>query len=123
MHFDLNKTFDSPLPTVTVDGDLPIGVHRFQLVVEDATGQPSAPAFIDVLVLEALPPTPTGPVIVGPPTNPTGPVIVGPRPVPSVPTRPVIVGPAPTGPNIAATPRAKRPPQTPKRRAKRKKNP
>lgn len=48
-------------PTVTVDAGLPLGTHRFQLVVLTDTGQQSAPAFASVAVVR----------IVTEPLNPT----------------------------------------------------
>lgn len=59
--FELNKPVETAVPkvevTVDINNPLPIGVHRFQLIVEDEAGNPSAPSFIDVVVRDTKLPT------------------------------------------------------------------
>jgi hypothetical protein len=68
--FALNQTIETAEPTIAVDPGLPLGRHRFQLVVIDAAGRRSRPveAIVEVQREIVLPP----PVIL---TNPrAGPV-------------------------------------------------
>jgi hypothetical protein len=83
MHFEVNQTVSGNFPTIEVDGDLPIGRHQFQLVVEDAQGQVSAPTIFTFTVFQP-------PIIVGPRPIVIDPIGPGPRPV----------GPIPIGPDI-----------------------
>lgn len=68
-------------PTVTVDAGLPLGTHRFQLVVLTDTGQQSAPVFASVavvrIVTEPLNPTLNTGVLT--PVNPLDTTLVRPR--------------------------------------------
>lgn len=48
--FVRGRTLSTTTPTVAVDAGLPLGTHRFQLVVVSASGQASAPAIVDVAV-------------------------------------------------------------------------
>jgi hypothetical protein len=43
--------------TVTASAPLPVGRHRFQLIVVDDSGNQSAPALTDVIVRDATNPT------------------------------------------------------------------
>ncbi len=60
MKFTLNRPIDTVEPTVVVDGGLPAGSHRFQLVVVNRGGQSSQPVAVDIVIL------PRGPVIPDP---------------------------------------------------------
>jgi len=59
--FELNKPVETAVPTVEVTVDinnpLPVGVHRFQLIVEDESGNLSLPSFVDVVVRDTQRPT------------------------------------------------------------------
>jgi hypothetical protein len=85
-------------PFIEVDAGLPVGTHRFQLVVVDAQGNQSRPDIRAVTVsrIPIMPPVvgPVGPVIPVDPVRPTGPgVPISPTtpitPVISTPTRPI----------------------------------
>jgi hypothetical protein len=64
--FEPNKPQITEGPTITVDAGLPVGRHRFQLVVEDDAGQRSAPAETVVTIQERR--------VGGPGDHPGGPV-------------------------------------------------
>jgi hypothetical protein len=68
--FGAQRSFTTDQPTITVDGGLPAGRHRFQLVVVDKDGLRSAPVERVVTIRERI--------IVEPDPTPPGPV--GPRP-------------------------------------------
>jgi hypothetical protein len=55
--FRLNVPVETREPRVLVEGRFTAGFHRFQLVVFDQDGQPSAP---DFAVVQVLPRGPTG---------------------------------------------------------------
>lgn len=48
--FVVGETLVSEEPVIRVDAGLPVGVHRFQLVVESARGRRSRPAEVAVRV-------------------------------------------------------------------------
>lgn len=48
--FVRGRSISTTTPTVAVDAGLPLGTHRFQLVVVSASGQASAPAIVDVAI-------------------------------------------------------------------------
>ena len=50
MKFEVGVPVASGKAAVVVDGGLAPGVHRFQLVVENARGQRSAPVIVDVVI-------------------------------------------------------------------------
>lgn len=50
MQFRPNEPIETEEPTVVVDGDLPEGTHRFQLVVINDRGQRSRPTEIVVTI-------------------------------------------------------------------------
>ena len=107
--FELNTPIATPEPSISVDGGLAIGRHRFRLEVLDQRGNRSTPsdAVVQVQRLIVDPTGPTGPIVL----DPAGPVVgpatpVGPRP-------PIVLEPA--GPVIGpvvgpATPVEPRPP-------------
>ena len=66
--FVVNQPIDTPEPRITVDQPLPIGLHRFQLVVTDSSGRSSQPALATVEVRTAT--TGGGGVIGGGITDP-----------------------------------------------------
>lgn len=76
MQFAPNQPFDSPQAAVVVDAGLPVGVHRFQLVVVGRSGRRSSPVEVIVSVVRRLP-------IPGPsPFPPPGPgPLPGPGPI------------------------------------------
>ena len=49
--FSRRRRFTTRRPRIVVAGTLPVGRHRFQLVVEDENGNRSRPAQIDVIVM------------------------------------------------------------------------
>ena len=59
--FELNVPVETAVPkvevTVDINNPLPVGVHRFQLIVEDNSGNASAPSFVDVVVRDTQRPT------------------------------------------------------------------
>ena len=71
--FELNKPIETTVPsievTVDINNPLPVGVHRFQLVVEDNSGNLSQPSVVDVVVRDTQNPTavldPVGPIELG----------------------------------------------------------
>lgn len=90
-------------PDVLVDAGLPVGRHRFQLVVMDNGGTRSQPDEIVVQIRRGVVPPVTGPVI-------TGPVVLGPF-VPGPVTGPVtgpVVNPPITRPQVVQPIRRKR---------------
>jgi hypothetical protein len=60
-NFELGKEIETDGPTVQVTPapgqPLPLGKHRFQLIVEDEAGNQSQPAFLDVIVRDPVAPT------------------------------------------------------------------
>ncbi len=64
--FILNKTIRTTTPTIEVDGTLAVGVHRFQLVVENERGQRSKPAVITITVVRSSVSPGGGGIIVAP---------------------------------------------------------
>ena len=52
--FRINQPVTTTVPQVIVDAGLPPGQHRFQLVVQDDTGNASAP---DIVVVTIVPNT------------------------------------------------------------------
>ena len=70
MRFTPNQPFETDRPTVTVDAGLPVGSHRFQLVVVGASGARSAAVEVTVtvarIIVGPIPPvvlTPGGPIL------------------------------------------------------------
>ena len=59
--FDLNVPIETAEPTIEVSASanapLTVGVHRFQLVVRDDSGNLSLPTFVDVVVRDTQRPT------------------------------------------------------------------
>lgn len=59
--FELNVPIETAEPTIEVtvgaNAPLTVGVHRFQLVVRDDSGNLSLPAFVDVVVRDTQRPT------------------------------------------------------------------
>jgi hypothetical protein len=70
--FTIDKPIELERPVIVVEGTLPVGRRRFELVVVGESGKRSAPAEITVVV-KPLIITPTGPPIFDPPIG--GPVI------------------------------------------------
>jgi hypothetical protein len=71
MTFSANKPVETTKPAVVVDGGLPVGLHRFQLVVVSTDGRSSQPAEVVVSIERTSPGipgriTPTGPIGTGP---------------------------------------------------------
>ena len=64
--FTVGKPITTKEPTVTVDAGLPVGLHRFQLVVVDDAGNRSEPDVAVVSVQRLVTPLPP----VTPPTRP-----------------------------------------------------
>ena len=95
VQFAPNQTIETAEPTITVDAGLPLGQHRFQLVVVDAAGNRSRPAVVVVDIQRAVPiaPTPDRVVI---PVSPIDPVAVTPTPTLSPSPRPTVTPIAPT---------------------------
>ena len=59
--FVVNKPVTTREPFVTVDGGLPVGTHRFQLVVVDSAGNESRPAVVTVTIkTRIIAPPPVG---------------------------------------------------------------
>ena len=60
-NFELNTPIETSTPSIEVTIDpknpLPTGVHRFQLVVEDDSGNQSAASFVDLIVRDTIRPT------------------------------------------------------------------
>jgi len=57
MRFPVNRPVETTTATVVVDGGLPVGPHRFRLVVVNRDGRSSQPAEVVVII------EPAGPVI------------------------------------------------------------
>ena len=59
--FTPNQPIDTDQPTIEVsvnaDSPLPVGVHTFQLIVTDDSGNASQPALIEIVVRDTLAPT------------------------------------------------------------------
>jgi hypothetical protein len=55
--FELGKEIVTADPTIQVEPTLAIGKHVFQLIVEDAAGNQSAPTSLEVIVLDKTAPT------------------------------------------------------------------
>ena len=72
--FRPGQTITTRTPRVTVDAGLPVGVHRFQLVVLTDTGQRSAADVVQVSVTRTQVVEPLRPV------EPVSPVLVPTRP-------------------------------------------
>lgn len=71
--FAVGKPQTTKEPTITVDAGLPVGVHRFQLVVVNAAGVKSAPDEVTVQVRSS-------PLVIDSPLTPiVTPVLVQPR--------------------------------------------
>jgi hypothetical protein len=64
--FTPNQPFETEKPTVTVDAGLPIGSHRFQLVVVGASGSKSTAVEVTVTVARIIVGGPIPPVITRP---------------------------------------------------------
>ena len=58
VQFALNQTIETAEPAITVDAGLPVGQHRFQLVVTDTAGIRSKPAVEVVDIGRDVPRTP-----------------------------------------------------------------
>jgi hypothetical protein len=58
MTFTPNVPFETPQSSVTVDGGLPPGVHRFRLEVVNHRRQRSKPVEVSVTILERVRPIP-----------------------------------------------------------------
>ena len=52
--FAVNQPVATREPVVIVDAGLPVGTHRFQLVVQDDGGRSSVPVLVDVKVQRLL---------------------------------------------------------------------
>ena len=50
MTLEPNKPFESSKPTIVIDAGLPVGDHRFQLVVVNDRGQRSQPVEVIVTI-------------------------------------------------------------------------
>ncbi len=83
-----------PVPTVTVDGVLPVGDHVFQLLVIDDQGTQSQPTRVVVKIVPPVLTGPGGPGTVGTPVVPPTPVVA---PRPSVTPVPIEPPPPPPG--------------------------
>ncbi len=94
VQFALNQTIETAEPTITVDPGLPLGQHRFQLVVIDAAGNRSQPAIAVVDIQRAVPIAPT-PDLVATSVTPINPAAV-------TPTRPAV--PPSVSPVVSPTP-------------------
>ena len=108
MIFEPGKTIETTTPTVEVDGTLPVGIHRFRLVVENARGQRSAPSEVSIAIVRE---TSGGGIVVGP-VRPG--IIVDPgRVTPVLPVTPITpILPIPPRPRAPRTRnRKQRPPQ------------
>jgi hypothetical protein len=56
--FVINQAVRTTEPTVVVDAGLPVGEHRFQLVVTDAAGNSSRPDIVTVQIAQLRSPPP-----------------------------------------------------------------
>jgi hypothetical protein len=83
--FEVRRPLTTREPTVVVDGGLPVGVHRFELIVVNAAGVKSAPDQVLVQIQAVTPLSPVSPLTPVSPVSPLTPV----SPVaPVIPTRP-----------------------------------
>jgi hypothetical protein len=95
--FRQQRRFSTREPSIVVDGDLPEGVHLFELIMVDADGNASVPATLPIQVSgrvvgpPIVDPPIVGPPIVGPPRPPIPPPII--RSPPRRPSRPRRPGP------------------------------
>ncbi len=108
--FAIGQSLTTTTPTIVVDAGLPVGQHRFQLIVIDAQGNRSVPATALVAVRQiVIDPGPVGPGPVGPLPGPIDPAGPSPGPVIPIPTplpdpgpvirpTPVVVDPGPVIP-------------------------
>ena len=55
MRLILNTAVTTTTPTLVIDGDLPAGTHRVQLVVVDRQGRQSQPASVTIVVIPSQP--------------------------------------------------------------------
>ncbi len=103
-----------PVPTVTVDGGLPVGDHVFQLLVIDDQGTQSQPTRVVVKIVPPVLTGPGGPGTVGTPVVPPTPVL---QPTPVVAPPPgvtPVVQPTPVvAPRPSVTPVPIEPPPPP----------
>ncbi len=121
--FRVNVPVTTTEPVATVDAGLPIGRHRFRLVVVDTAGLRSAPHEAVVAVQRQIDPGPIvvtpGPVVVNPGpivVNP-GPIVVNPGPIVSGPVIRTPATPTPENPRRPTDPVVTDPPR-PRRRRK-----
>ena len=106
--FTVGKPIVTPTPAIAVDAGLPVGSHRFQLVVVDSSGNRSQPAVAVVTIRKPGITLPGGGVVVQP-----GPILPGPGPVEQpTPTVPGVLAPS----DVPAQPLE---PVAPRRRTKR----
>lgn len=74
--FAVGQAIPGVEPVIVVDAGLPVGGHRFQLVVVDSAGRRSAPVEAVVTVRRVLTPIPDRPEIIL--TGTTTPVVLRP---------------------------------------------
>lgn len=74
--FTVGQAIPGVEPVIVVDAGLPVGGHRFQLVVVDSAGRRSAPVEAVVTVSRVLTPIPDRPEIIL--TGTTTPVVLRP---------------------------------------------
>ena len=74
--FAVGQAISGVEPAIAVDAGLPVGGHRFQLVVVDSAGRRSAPVEAVVTVIRVLTPIPDRPEIIL--TGTTTPVVLRP---------------------------------------------
>ncbi|MBT9498377.1 MULTISPECIES: hypothetical protein [Zoogloea] len=74
--FAVGQAIPGVEPVIVVDAGLPVGGHRFQLVVVDSAGRRSAPVEAVVTVSRVLTPIPDRPEIIL--TGTTTPVVLRP---------------------------------------------
>jgi len=89
--FEIDRPITTAEPTITVDAGLPVGRHRFRLVVIGARRQLSPPddAIVEIQRILIDPRPPTGPVIdPRPPVIDPRPPVIDPRS--GVITRPIV---------------------------------
>ncbi len=72
--FTRRRHYTTRTPQLAVKGNLPVGVHTFELVAQDDSGNRSRPAHVRVIVTPRIPGPPRDGIL-----RPVGPVIV-PRP-------------------------------------------
>jgi hypothetical protein len=100
VQFAPNQTIETAEPTITVDAGLPLGQHRFQLVVIDAAGNRSRPAVAIVEIQRAVP---IAPDPVATPVSPIDPLAVTPTRLAPAPSVTPFVSPMPS-PVVSPTP-------------------